>query len=160
VNYERKMTTDEEIVLYFAYGSNMSTQRLQERVPRSIPIGIAILKEYNFTCNKSSRDGSGKGNIIEMAGGKTWGVLYQIPISQLAFLDRYEGGYIRIEVLTEFGNRPLRAITYISTNLTDEPPFDWYMKYVIDGAKEHDLPDVYITELQKMPIKVDIRRGT
>jgi cation transport regulator ChaC len=151
------MTIDVDIVLYFAYGSNMSTQRLRERVPESIPIGSAVLNDYIFACNKSSRDGSGKGNIIEKAGGKTWGILYQIPISKLTILDHYEVGYIRIEVVTEFGNRPTKAITYISTHFTDELPFDWYMKYVIDGAKEHNLPDAYIIELEKMPVKIDSR---
>ncbi len=48
-------------VRYFAYGSNMLTARLHERVPSATPIGIGQLEGHALRWDKRSwRDGSGK----------------------------------------------------------------------------------------------------
>ena len=48
-------------VRYFAYSSNMLTDRLRERVPSATAIGIGQLAGHSLRWDKrSERDGSGK----------------------------------------------------------------------------------------------------
>jgi gamma-glutamylcyclotransferase len=52
-------------MLYFAYGSNMLTERLKARVPSTRPISPAILSDYDLRFHKRSTDKSGKCDIIK-----------------------------------------------------------------------------------------------
>lgn len=149
--------THEAVLLYFAYGSNMLTKRLRERIPAAQPVGIAILDGYEFTCDKSSKDGSSKGNIIIRKNAATWGVVFEIPDNSLAILDKAEGGYKRITVSVSIGGQNIECETYISEKTSTELPYDWYMKYIVDGAREHGLPNDYVLALSQIAVKEDKR---
>lgn len=140
-------------VLYFAYGSNMSTDRLRARIHETIVVGTGVLENYTFACDKASQDGSGKGNIHKLEGSRVWGVLFDISANSLYDLDRIESGYERIKVRILTRDGEVDAVTYLSENLTDEPPYDTYMKYIIDGAKEHQLPEEYFQMLVRISTK-------
>lgn len=142
-----------DIVLYFAYGSNMSTKRLRERIPNAQPIGAAALNDYEFSCNKKSKDSSSKGNISPRKNATTWGVLFEIPLDDLKRLDEIEGGYERIAINVLRGNQSIESVTYISQRISTAPPYDWYMNYIIEGAREHGLPDDYIQSLSRITAK-------
>lgn len=150
--------TKDVVVLYFAYGSNMFTKRLKKRISSAHPIGNAVLSDYEFICNKKSKDGSSKGNIIPRKGTSTWGVLYEIPITDLQILDEVEGGYKRITVNVIKGKQNLSCETYISQNLSNALPYDWYMNYIIEGALENDLPKEYILSLSQIKTKIDKKK--
>ena len=144
-------------VIYFAYGSNMKTSQLQSRVPSAKALGRARLLGKRLACNKKSIDGSAKANLETSPGDVVWGVLFQIDLSELGKLDGVEVGYQREEVriLDEDGN-PLKAHTYISNKLTDDPVLhDRYKQLIIDGAREHHLPEEYIATLEELPSKPD-----
>ena len=145
-------------VLYFTYGSNMSTKRLRERVPAAQPVGIAILQDYEFKCSKKSKDGSSKGNISPQKDALTWGVVFKIPDSTLPILDEAEGGYRRITVRVSMGGQNIECETYISEKISTELPYDWYMKYIVDGSREHGLPNDYVRALSQIPVKEDKRK--
>ena len=66
---------------YFAYGSNMSRARLQERVPEARSLGRAQLPGFGLRWNKPGRDDSGKANIVPAEAEIVWGVLYDFPSS-------------------------------------------------------------------------------
>ena len=51
-------------MLYFAYGSNMFTYRLEKRIGKVKVIGVAKLEQYIFEYSKESKDGSLKANIF------------------------------------------------------------------------------------------------
>jgi hypothetical protein len=53
-----------EPVVYFAYGSNMSTARLRERMPSCKPLGTATLPGHALRFHKRSTDKSGKCNAF------------------------------------------------------------------------------------------------
>ncbi|GIV89167.1 MAG: hypothetical protein KatS3mg055_1685 [Chloroflexus sp.] len=144
-------------VLYFAYGSNMSLERLRSRIASVKVIGRAFLKDWNMVLNKRSRDGSGKANLVESPGDVTWGVLYEIHNSDLDTLDRVEGGYQRITVqVQQPDGTVVEAVTYISGNLTNDPrPYRWYKELILSGAREHNLPQDYIARLEGLPVKSD-----
>ncbi len=87
-------------VRYFAYGSNMLTARLRERVPSAAAIGIGRLVGHALRWDKrSGRDRSGKCDA-EATGRQedvVWGVLFELDPDEKLALDRAEGlgvGYL------------------------------------------------------------------
>jgi hypothetical protein len=56
--------------VYFAYGSNMSTARLRQRMPSCKPLGTAVLSEHKLRFHKRSTDQSGKCNAFARPCGR------------------------------------------------------------------------------------------
>ena len=139
--------------LVFAYGSNMKTDRMIKRVPSARVVGKAFIANKKILCNKKSKDGSGKANIMDSPGDVVWGVLYEIDSEQLSNLDRIEGGYNRITIdVTLHNGKQVEAQTYHSDDLLNNSvPFDWYKNIIIQGACEHKLPQDYIDYLKGIP---------
>jgi hypothetical protein len=128
-------------VLYFAYGSNMSSARLIDRVGSIAIVGAARLPDYQHLFNKHGSDETAKGNIQPRAGREVHGALYQLTGEQTTILDRYEGGYQRlwIEVAGQ------RALTYEAVRLSDElEPTTEYLHHYVRGVREHGIPDHYL----------------
>ena len=82
--------------LYFAYGSNMSTEWLHARIPSAKAVGPAYIADKAVSFNMLDTDGSGKANLLERVGHVTWGVLYELTAADLEQLDTFEHDYIRI----------------------------------------------------------------
>jgi gamma-glutamylcyclotransferase len=136
------------VALYFAYGSNMASARLQERAPSARPLGPALLPGYAWRCNKRGADGTAKANLVAMPGAETWGVLYEVHARDWDAIDRAEGGYERIpvEVLRDGVRGP--AQTYISDRIAEDwSPARWYLGLVAAGAREHALPDAWLAAI-------------
>lgn len=141
----------------FAYGSNMLTARLRERVPSAVAIGTGRLQGHVLRWQKRSRDGSGKcdaratGRIEDIV----WGVLFEFNAVEKPALDRAEGlnnGYVerQVDVITDRGT--VSAIAYIATD--SDPslrPYHWYKAFVVAGAREHGLPQEYPQSLEGAP---------
>ncbi|MDW8404339.1 gamma-glutamylcyclotransferase family protein [Chloroflexus sp.] len=140
-------------VLYFAYGSNMLSERLCSRVPSAQVIGRARLEDWRLVFNKRSRDGSAKANLTASLGDTTWGVLYEVDAQDLNKLDKIEGGYQRISVqICKPDGEKVTAATYVSTDVVDnQTAYEWYKNMVIAGAREHGLPQDYIAYLEGFP---------
>lgn len=147
--------------LYFAYGSNMSTERLRGRTPSARPVGIGRLLHHRRCWHKRGRDGSGKCDVV-FAGldgdHAVWGVLFEIDEADRAALHRAEGlgvGYLAktVPVLTTSGTRP--AMTYqAKPDQTDSAlrPFAWYKAHVVRGAREHGLPAECVREIEAVDV--------
>lgn len=143
------MTTS--AALYFAYGSNMKTTRIQGRVPGVRPAGRAQLLGFRLTFNRRSTvDGTAKANLVESPGDVVWGVLFEIDPEGWVTVDEAEGGYVRREVrVVDDEERSIAAQTYISTQLTDDPrPTESYRRLIVEGALEHGLPEDYVAALE------------
>ncbi|WP_315720146.1 MULTISPECIES: gamma-glutamylcyclotransferase family protein [unclassified Bradyrhizobium] len=143
-----------EPVVYFAYGSNMLTARLRERMPSCKPIGVATLQGYELRFHKRSRDKSGKCNAFAVGNNKAViGVLFSFDPAERGKLDEAEGvggGYEHSMVtVTNDKGRRRKVLTYIATpNYIDDTlkPYGWYRDLVLAGAREHGLPPEYIAE--------------
>ncbi|KAK2008104.1 hypothetical protein LZ32DRAFT_540653 [Colletotrichum eremochloae] len=82
--------------LYFAYGSNLSPTQMALRCPSSVPVGMAHLAGYTFIINSR-----GYANVVRTAPENdasappmesgVYGVLYILPATDEATLDRCEG---------------------------------------------------------------------
>jgi gamma-glutamylcyclotransferase len=86
-------------VLYFAYGSNLSTAQMRQRCPFSTPIGLGRLSGWRWIVNER-----GFANIVQQptlasaqasrgatGGDAVIGLLYLVPQEDEERLDRYEG---------------------------------------------------------------------
>ena len=132
---------------YFAYGSNMLTERLRARCPSAHPIGAGIANGFRLNFSKCGEDGSGK---------NAFGVMFTISAADAAALDEAEGpGYLRDDFfeITQFppGHRLTVAAFLARPDAIDEAlaPYDWYLELVVAGALQHDLPREHIESLKR-----------
>jgi hypothetical protein len=141
-----------DVVRYFAFGSNMSSERFLARITEARSLGRGRLRGWRFACNKRGHDGSAKANIVRAEGAHVWGVVFSMPRGDLGRLDVIEGGYERIEVDVEHGGGWVTCMTYASTRRLDHTvPFDWYKEHIVRGAEEHELPEEYLAILRGLP---------
>ena len=142
-------------IRYFAYGSNMLLQRLRERCKSARIICVASVSGYQLAFSKKSKDGSGKATIVAESDARVYGVVFDISSEDATELDRIEGlgkGYERIELIafTHQEGPPITVIAYIAhEGFLDSTlrPYDWYRDLIVKGAKQHNLPDDYVTML-------------
>jgi len=141
--------------LYFAYGSNMSTLRLRDRIDARV-IGTAVLPEFRLNFHKKWSCGSGKCDALYTGhpDDMVWGVVYAIPQIHLGTLDRIECkdiAYTRKTVTTQLQNGDVcQPEVYVGDGRDLDPtalPFDWYKHHVQYGAEENNLPPEYITRM-------------
>jgi hypothetical protein len=138
----------------------MSSLRLRERIPSARSLGAARLAGWRLAPNKRGRDGSGKANITRDDGGEVWGALYRLDPDHWEILDRFERGYRRISLDVANAGEVVRASSYRSTVLSaDAVAFDWYRQLMLDGAREHGLPEHWIAALRTLPVRADPSRS-
>ncbi|MEM4347893.1 MAG: gamma-glutamylcyclotransferase family protein [Candidatus Altiarchaeota archaeon] len=149
-------------VFYFAYGSNMDKNRMVNRGVKIFSEDIAVVKGWKLVFNKraTSDKGVGYANIIPDKNSEVYGVIYEIEEADILKLDNYEGypnHYNRqlIPVLILKNKKEVKAQVYIAQkNMTDDSlkPSSGYMKYLIDGAKQHNFPLKYIEFLERIEV--------
>ena len=135
--------------LYFAYGSNMSSPRLAARIPGARALGGAHLAHVRLAFDKPGADGTGKANLVTAPGAGVWGVVWTLSGMALDSLDRFEPGYVREERVVRLrGGRERMAATYVwSGPSVERPPAAWYVRHLVQGAREHALPGHWRTRL-------------
>lgn len=153
---------------YFAYGSNMCTRRLRERVPSAVVLFVARLNGYRFIFHKRSQDGSAKADAFETVNPTdvVWGVVFKIDGREKSNLDKAEGlgkGYKQkqVDVIGVTG-RGTSVFTYVAEPESVDPrltPYSWYKRFVLEGASQHGLPEDYIAMIAGMQDKDDPDRA-
>jgi gamma-glutamylcyclotransferase (GGCT)/AIG2-like uncharacterized protein YtfP len=139
---------------YFAYGSNMLTERLQRRVPSATPIGAALCTGWTLAFHKRGADGSAKCSIVESPGDRVHGVVFELHAGERHLLDRAEGlgaGYELAEFHVALDNRKIEVFSYVAQSaFVDDSlvAFGWYHDLVLAGAAEHALPEQYVEKLR------------
>lgn len=140
---------------YFAYGSNLSRSRITrpDRAPSALSIAIGRLPGHTLRFHKRGRlDGTGKCNAFRTgaASDRVFGVIYRVTTTERDLLDRAEGegdGYRRRWVRLSTDQGSAEAFTYVAERgHIDEAlrPLPWYLALVIEGAREHGLPEWYV----------------
>ncbi len=146
---------------YFAYGSNMATERLRGRAPSARPLGRGRLLDHRLRWHKLGKDGSGKCDVAFTGAGSAhavWGVVFEIDVAEKPLLDAAEGlgiGYAEQRVSIIVAGGECSALTYQAMpDKLDKAlrPRPWYKDYVLHGAREHGLPADYILELAKVEV--------
>lgn len=143
-------------MLYFAYGSNLSSQRLRQRIDVKFVLR-AYLVQHDLRFHKAGQDGSAKCDAFETGRDedRIHGVIYEITSKQRGILDCYEGlgrGYGIKDVEVFDSNRnPILAQTYYATDINPAlKPYSWYHHHVIFGASEFKLPLCYQRKLDQI----------
>ncbi len=144
-------------ILYFSYGSNMSSKRLQQRVPSASFVSTATLFEHDLRFHKKSHDGSAKCDAFQTGSPEdnVIGTLFRINQNEKFKLDEVEGlgyGYDikHVQVLLPSGITQ-EAFTYFATDIDEIlRPYHWYHYHVVTGAREYLLPAEYIDKIVKV----------
>jgi cation transport regulator ChaC len=155
--------TSTQTFLYFAYGANMFSRRIQSPniAPSAVAVDIGFAQGRRFTFGKVSRDGSGKCDIeiTNNSSNRAYGVLYRVNAKDRENLNQAEGlgiGYseTNIQVVTAKGT--YTAMTYVgSYKEAMLRPYQWYKAFVVAGAIEHGLPAEYIEWLRTFEAQAD-----
>jgi cation transport regulator ChaC len=150
---------------YFAYGSNMSRaifvdlRRIEPLAARPAWIdGYRLV--FDIPVGKGER---GVASLATEHGARTHGVLYRLTPEQGEHLDHTEGVHfgvyqrIAVEVSTAHGDR-ISAFTYQSSRTSEgRKPSPRYLGLLLDGAREHGLPQDYVQFLQSFELARDER---
>ncbi|HEX5081871.1 MAG TPA: gamma-glutamylcyclotransferase family protein, partial [Blastocatellia bacterium] len=113
------------------------------------------LPDYRLAFNKEARNGKACANIIPSKGDRVWGAVYLCDSDAIKELDGWEGypkHYDRkwVEVIADDG-KVFKAIAYVAVKVIPETrPSDDYLKRILDGAKEHELPKEYIEQIESI----------
>lgn len=158
------------MALVFQYGSNTSTKRFNsdKRLQGDARSLGAVFTLENFEIDFTVTSKGNKcaaADLISGNGRKIWGVLYEIPDNLISretsgnrkSLDAIEGKkYERclIDVLHPNGT-PVEGevITYIVKDKKEgiQTSFD-YCRHIIEGLREHKIPNEYIQYVKKKMI--------
>lgn len=144
---------------YFAYGSNMSENRMEERVGGQYRIlGKARLMRYKLVFNKQSSKNplNGFANVMEAPESIVEGVLYEVSEAGMLKLDGNEGvpvHYRRALVQVETDEGVQEATTYIACQEEVREgllPTEEYLDHLLKGRKY--LSEAYYNTLKDQPI--------
>ncbi|HRP35604.1 MAG TPA: gamma-glutamylcyclotransferase [Gammaproteobacteria bacterium] len=152
---------------YLAYGSNLHPLRLAQRVPSARLVGTTPLPGYRLAFHKRGMDGSAKCDLelTDDSGSLAYGAVYSLATPDIARLDRLEDlgtGYFKEQVTLRVDGVALSAFVYFASHTHVAPdllPFDWYLGFVLAGARRHGFPAEYVAQVAAVPHQTDPNEG-
>jgi gamma-glutamylcyclotransferase (GGCT)/AIG2-like uncharacterized protein YtfP len=139
---------------YFAYGSNMSTEYIQQCCPSARFLLLAQLPNFHIEFRRySEKYMGGISSIIQAPGAMTKGVLYEVDEKDFAALDILESvpqNVYRRDTFLVFGadGQWHHAELYRVTNPAGPyAPSPKYVDRMIAGAREHGMDPEYTANL-------------
>jgi len=143
----------------------MCTGRLRARVPSARPVFITQLHRHTLKFHKrSKKDRSAKADA-EYTGREAdveWGVIFEIDAAQKQRLDEAEGlgrGYEEKSIsLKDCTGQAYEASMYFASEIFKDAnlrPYSWYLRFIVEGAKQHGLPSDYIALLERVESSED-----
>ncbi len=154
------ITFTDRNIYYFAYGSNMSLSRMEERNCKIISMRRGVLQDYelNFTKKSGKIRDTGFATVNPKDGEDVEGILYELHEMSLQILDKFEGypkHYTReiVNILTEEGSQS--AYVYIATPewiVKGLKPSKTYLEYLLDG--KNYLTESYFNKLKQTETNV------
>ena len=136
------------MILYFAYGANMSRAVMGTHAPQAAPIGVAKLAHYRFLITAD-----GYASVAPRRTANVYGVLWRLRPRDRVMLDAWEdvaGGLYRARLLPVLhAGRRRRALVYIARPCPTGQPRAKYMEFVIAAALEWHLPRAYTQSLRR-----------
>lgn len=144
------------MIRYFAYGSNLMTERMRERGAEFAAARPGVLRDHQLRFDKLGRDGTARANVGRVVGGRVHGVVYDLRREGLEALKLFEVGYDVAEVLVECprpdgGVEVLPARTFVARpdRRTDAPPARGYVDLILRGIEQHGLPDAARADVEQ-----------
>jgi gamma-glutamylcyclotransferase (GGCT)/AIG2-like uncharacterized protein YtfP len=135
--------------LYFAYGANMNVDAMARRCPRSRALGPARLERHRLQVMH-------EGWLTAVRDGRATvhGVLWDLALSDVAALDRYEGlpqglyAKLTQPIIAERGAR--QAIVYFGANSGPGFGRPAYIAEVLAAARSWQLPAEAVDALDRL----------
>ena len=142
------------MILYFAYGSNMSAARMKQRLGWEAPYRAATLRGFQLVFDQGGFNDPAwsPANIRSEREGLVEGMVYEVEEKDLKILDRYEKYYQRLEVrVMATQEKNLDAVTYLSKKFRGEkPPTQEYLNFLLEGKSF--LSREYFDELSRIQV--------
>jgi hypothetical protein len=133
--------------LHFAYGANMSRAVMGKYAPGARALATAELADHRFVITAD-----GYASVEPARAATVHGVLWRITPRDRVLLDAWENvslGLYRTATLSvrRAGGRVL-ALIYFARPGGHGRPKPGYIELVVDAARQWDLPDAYIRNLE------------
>ena len=142
------------MILYFAYGSNMSAVRMKQRLGWEASRRAATLRDFQLVFDQAGFNDLSwsPANIRSEQGGLVEGMVYEVEEKDLKILDGYEKYYQRLEVkVMAAQEEKLDAVTYLSLKSRwEKPPTQEYLNFLLDGKSF--LSREYFDELSRIQV--------
>jgi gamma-glutamylcyclotransferase (GGCT)/AIG2-like uncharacterized protein YtfP len=134
--------------LYFAYGLNMDADGMAHRAPGAKLTGTATLDAHRFAIGRA-----GHATILPSAWERVHGVLWELSEEGERGLDDFEGiseGLYRKDqvTVTRADGTRVEALTYVARDGRLGRPDKVTIESIIDAARRHRLPEVYLAHLR------------
>jgi hypothetical protein len=127
--------------LYFAYGSNMWRQQMQERCPEHRWVGSALLRGFRWIISKR-----GVANVVAASGSVVYGTLFEISATDEVRLDAKEKGYDKAEHPVESGGQTKPALMYIDRVQAEGLARTEYVARINNAIADANLPPDYVAQ--------------
>jgi len=135
--------------LYFAYGSNMDVNAMARRCPRSKALGLARLARHRLAVMRE-----GWLTAVSDPRSAVHGVLWDLALSDVAALDRYEGVsqglYAKLMQAVIADRSPRQAMVYFGVNAGPGAARPAYMAEVLAAARSWPLPEEGVEALERI----------
>jgi gamma-glutamylcyclotransferase (GGCT)/AIG2-like uncharacterized protein YtfP len=125
---------DDGRVLYFAYGSNLDQDQMEDRCPGAELVYAATMDGYRiaFTGHSMTRRGA-VATIVKRKGCKVEGLVYSLTADDVRALDRCEGAphvYRRLEIEMDDDDGAHPCIVYVHRETKERPPGRDYYRQI------------------------------
>ena len=142
--------------LYFAYGSNLDRQQMQERCPGAKVVGPARLPGHRLEfAGHSARWGGGVATVTPAAGPSVDGILYQLPPEDLAALDALEGHPFvyrrRVRSVVDGAGRARKASVYIMDEAEPTPVGPRYLEVLRTEYRRLGFSEQHLLAAARLP---------
>jgi len=130
--------------LYFAYGSNLSREQMDDRCPGNERLGGAILRGYAWYITSRTY-----ASIRESKLDHVEGFLYRITDANERELDKFEGVtrglYEKHYIQMEHNGKIMKGVlVYIDPVTSEGEPQDWYITAINKGIVDAQLSPEYV----------------
>jgi len=155
---EEEEERDEDVVNYFAYGSNVGSKTFSSRRNmRPIRVQNGKIRGYRLTFNVAGLPyfEPAFASVTRNEGEETHGVCYSITKEEFRYLLQTEGSYDVVDIdVIAYDGVVVKAKTLTHRDVAtrkDLQPSKRYRDLIVEGAKERGLEKVWIEKLEKMP---------
>jgi gamma-glutamylcyclotransferase (GGCT)/AIG2-like uncharacterized protein YtfP len=140
------------VIRYFAYGSNLDAPQMKRRCPSSRPLFRARLEHHRIDFSHlSPRWNGGTADVIPCFGVDVWGLVYEFEPADLPRLDRFEGGYDRVNLsVRDHRERVHAVLTYTVRDKASFRPTEPYLEQMIAAAECWSFPEDYLRALRAL----------
>lgn len=159
------------VIPYFAYGENISSRRLGEKLnwsdeqmrenwdrTKRQPVP-AILQGHQIVYGKMRINDEDEVNatIVPKENEDVEGVLYWLPplavkyLVDAPYVPKYRLATIKVKILGE--DKFMDCQTFLSDIVEHSPPSSDYLRWMIVGANEHGLSNKFIDEIESIKLE-------